>query len=109
MPFQEGQSGNPGGSLKKRNLLTSALDRALLAEDSKRVREIAEKIVTLAAEGDKWAVEFVWDRVEGKVPVNVKQEVDVTHRHDDVSAADRRIAEILAAGARGDATQALPH
>jgi hypothetical protein len=107
MPFDSGQSGNPGGSLKKRNMLSSALDKALLADDARKVREIADKIVALASEGDKWAVEFVWDRVEGKVPV--KQEVDVTHRHDDLSAADRRIEEILAAGARGDVTQALPH
>jgi hypothetical protein len=108
MPFKPGESGNPAGS-RKRNLLSAALDRALLADDAKKVRDISDKLVALAAEGDKWAIEFVWDRVEGKVTQSVNQTIDVTHRADDVSAADRRIEEILASRARGDASQAVSH
>ena len=65
MGWKPGESGNPAGSGQKPFL--SALKRAIAQDDSKRLRESAEQLLTLAAQGEPWAVNMLADRLDGKV------------------------------------------
>jgi hypothetical protein len=67
MPFEKGQSGNPGGRAKDRpfkDALRLAINRA--DGDKTKLARIAEALVDKAVEGDVAAATFVADRVEGK-------------------------------------------
>jgi hypothetical protein len=68
MPFVKGQSGNPGGHggpLPPRPF-EAALKRAIIQENSYRLRQMAEQVLDLAAQGEQWACLFVADRLDGK-------------------------------------------
>lgn len=65
MPFEPGKSGNPNGGAKIKRFY-AALDRAILQDDSKRLREAAEQLLTLASSGEPWAVQMLADRLDGK-------------------------------------------
>lgn len=54
------------------------LRRALLAEDGKNLRAIADALVLKAAEGDVAAIKEIGDRIDGKVaqPVGIGQDPD---------------------------------
>lgn len=43
-----------------------ALNRALLAEDGKKLRSLAEKLIAKAEEGDVTALKEIGDRMDGK-------------------------------------------
>lgn len=75
MAWKKGESGNPLGSKPDKPFL-EALNRAIKAEDGKRLRAAAEKVLTLAAGGEQWAVHFLADRTDGK-PVQ-QQQIDQT-------------------------------
>ena len=45
---------------------TEAINRVLVQEDGKKMRELAEKLVAKALEGDVSALKEVGDRMEGK-------------------------------------------
>lgn len=67
-PWQPGQSGNPNGRPKKEitisDILRAGLDEKI---DGKTRREhILNKVLWMAGAGDKWAIEFIADRTEGK-------------------------------------------
>lgn len=59
-----GQPGNQNG--KKGKLFYNQLRVALVQEDSRKLRTIAEKLVTAAEQGEPWAIKEVIDRVDGK-------------------------------------------
>jgi hypothetical protein len=65
MPFVPGQSGNPTGK-RRESAFRAALDRAVAQDDGKRLRDAAEKLLSLAAEGEAWAVKELADRLDGK-------------------------------------------
>ncbi len=65
MPWEPGQSGNPEGA-KKQKIFAAALHRAITQEDGKRVRDAAEKLLDLAAEGEAWAIRELRDTLDGK-------------------------------------------
>jgi hypothetical protein len=44
-----------------------AINRALLAEDGKKLRELADRIIERAKEGDVAALKEIGDRIDGKV------------------------------------------
>lgn len=44
----------------------ATLERAIKADDSKRLRAAAEKLLDLAAVGESWAVKELGDRLDGK-------------------------------------------
>ena len=71
MRYVKGQSGNPAGRPKKGETMTDAL-RAVLRERGADGRPnrigIAKKIIDKALSGDTWAINYVFERVEGKVP-----------------------------------------
>lgn len=66
MPFQPGQSGNPGGRAKDK-IFRAALDRAIAQDDGKKVRAAAEKLLELAVAGEAWAMQMLAERTDGKV------------------------------------------
>ena len=67
MPFEKGQSGNPGGRPKSQPFRT-ALDMEIKAagEDHQVLRGIAAKLVEAAQGGDLQAITAVADRLDGK-------------------------------------------
>ncbi len=61
----------PGNRLAKGNPMAGRVEqfRAVLLEVAQeRFSEVANKLLDLAAEGERWAVELVFDRCLGKVP-----------------------------------------
>lgn len=65
----------PGNQLSaKGRRVERILERACLQDDDRRLREGVEKVLDLFAEGDKWAVEYVTDRLDGKA----RQSMDLT-------------------------------
>ena len=57
-------TGHRNGSQQK--LWEDAIRRAVLADDGKRLRAIAERLLDKAAEGDIAAMKELGDRVDGK-------------------------------------------
>lgn len=56
--------GNQNG--KKGKLFYNQLRVALVQEDSRKLRNIAQKLVDAAEQGEPWAVKEIMDRVDGK-------------------------------------------
>ena len=78
-PFKKGQSGNPKGRPKKENAISDILNRLLdTPKDDKTQREILlERVLQMALKGDRWAINFIADRTEGKALERViKQKVN---------------------------------
>ena len=100
-PFKPGQSGNPSGRPK------AVLSRALRAEIDKldgaapdaptKAERIAEKVVTLALDGNLEAIRLIYDRVEGKPRQSVTLTIDRAEK------VERALEQLQAeARARGD-------
>lgn len=69
MPLESSDKGGgqPGNqNAKKGKLFYDALRIALLQEDRKRLRNITDKLVKAAENGDAWAVKEIMDRMDGK-------------------------------------------
>ena len=68
MPFTKGQSGNPSGrrhEQKFRSMLEIALaDHG--QDQTPRLRKIADQVVIAAEKGERWAIEMIADRLDGK-------------------------------------------
>jgi hypothetical protein len=56
--------GNQNG--KKGKLFYNQLRKALVQEDSLKLRKIADKLVGAAEKGEPWAIKEVIDRVDGR-------------------------------------------
>lgn len=72
MPFKKGESGNPGGRHKS-NLSKMLSDYLMLRDPASKKRHdqvIAERVTAMAESGDLEAIQFIWERLEGKVPTN---------------------------------------
>jgi len=76
------------------------LQRAIKQGDPEKLRNIAEKVLDLATEGERWAVEFLADRLDGKAKQHIEATVDaaVTFEHV-VSKSDELRAKIRAKSA----------
>lgn len=75
-----------------------AINRALLAEDGKKLRALAEKLIEKALEGDVAALKEVGDRSDGKPHQSVALSGEVSLRKA-VELTDDQLAEIaLASG-----------
>ena len=72
--WKKGESGNPSGRRSHRQL-TEALKAELAKGDT--AIEIIRKVVSLAKGRERWAVELIFDRVEGKAhqPVDIYAEL----------------------------------
>lgn len=64
MAERGGQPGNKNAT--KNKLWEDALRRALLAEDGKKLRTLADKLIERAENGDVQALKEVGDRIDGK-------------------------------------------
>jgi len=73
MAFVPGQSGNPAGTQPSKPFM-QALGRAIAQDDAKRLRQCAETLLDLAAQGEAWAVQMLADRLDGKP----KQQTEVS-------------------------------
>lgn len=78
---------------------SDAIRRALLANDGKKLRAIAEKVVEKAEEGDMAAIREIGDRIEGRP----RQQMEVTGADGkdlipptDMLEVARRLGHILA-------------
>lgn len=61
MPFEPG---NKHGGKRKR--FEQTIDRIVAQDDGKRLRAVAERIWTLAEEGERWACEMLRDTLDGR-------------------------------------------
>lgn len=71
MVWAPGQSGNPSGTQRPK-VVQAAIRRAVADEDGQKLRRIADKVVQLAQDGERWAVEFVRDTLDGKPAQNIE-------------------------------------
>jgi hypothetical protein len=68
--------GKPKGTKHMSTILSGALD--LSNKDGLTNQEvIIQKVIDLAKEGNMKAIELVWNRVEGKSPVTVEQNMPI--------------------------------
>ena len=85
---------------------SDAIRRALLANDGKKLRALADRLVDRALEGDVSAIREVGDRVEGKarqqMEVTGKDGADLVPQVDMLELA-RRIGFVLASAANAKA------
>jgi hypothetical protein len=67
------ERGAPEGNQNaKGRLFNSALKRAVVQDDGKRLRATAEKLLDLAAAGEAWAVRELADRLDGKAAQGIQ-------------------------------------
>jgi uncharacterized lipoprotein YmbA len=76
----------------------NALERAIAQEDAKRLRAAAEKLLDMAAEGVPWALEFLVERLDGRVAQSVSISGEVAHTVRSVSETDSLLEGVLAGG-----------
>lgn len=67
----------------KSKLFDGVLRRAIEQDDGKRIRACAEKLLTLASEGEPWAVKELIDRLDGRAV-----------QFAEISVADARVDEL---------------
>ena len=77
-----GQPGNQNA--RKGKLFYDAIRIALVQEDKKKLRSIADKLIKAAESGEPWAVKEVMDRMDGK-PIQATE----------ISGADGGLLETL--------------
>ncbi|GAG14152.1 unnamed protein product [marine sediment metagenome] len=69
--WNKGKSGNPNGRPPNAKCLTDLLRRKLAAKDpdgKPKMDVITDKVIALALTGERWAVELIYDRLEGRPP-----------------------------------------
>ncbi len=94
MPFEKG---NKLGVNKK--LFAQALRRAVVQSDGKALRDIAEKQIEKAREGDLQAAVFIRDTLDGKPVQQIEMEAEINDkRSKDMSIGElqRAIADEIA-------------
>ena len=90
------EKGNKLGTKSK--AFDAALRRAIAQDEGKRLRASAEKLLDLASDGERWAVEMLADRLDGKA----RQTVDITAPDlEDMSLGDLRSAVAAAIAGTG--------
>lgn len=86
--------GNVGGqpdnknSAKSNRLWAETIRRAVTQADGKKLRDIADKLIEKAAEGDIQAIKELGDRLDGKSIQSVDAKVDTTVTVEIVRFAD---------------------
>lgn len=101
--FKAGESGNPGGRPKGSVNITRHIREALERADEKRSRELADRLIQLASEGNAAAIKQVMDRIDGPV----KEQVEHSGSIDGITD-DERAARTLAILERGRARRTGP-
>lgn len=76
---RKNNSSKPGPrGRQKGRIITDHLESILERDSGIRARVICEQVVQMAEQGCEWAIKWVTDRTEGKVPdtLNVNQTID---------------------------------
>lgn len=60
----------------------AALRRAIAQDDADRLRKAAEKLLTLAADGEQWAIRELADRLDGKATQQIDANVSVNNHEE---------------------------
>lgn len=88
MAFEEGnQLAAKGRKVEK------MIERALLQENDKRLREGIEKLLDNVANGERWALEFVTDRLDGKPAQAMTLKGDLDNPLTVISKIERAIVD----------------
>ena len=81
MPFEKGQSGNPGGRPKDKPFADALrMELKVAGDDHRKLRKIARALIAKAEDGDLAAIREIADRLDGKVV----PAVDMTEPRGDV-------------------------
>ena len=100
MPFEKGNKLGGDSGLK---LFDGALRRAIAQDSSKRLRDAAEQLLTLASQGEAWALQMLADRLDGKPG----QSVAIQHTHRKVTDyTDEQLTAIAFGSGAGNAAAA---
>jgi hypothetical protein len=71
------KGGQPGNKNAVKNRpFADAINKAIAQDDGKRLRKIAEALLTKASEGDVTAIKEFADRVDGKVIQGIEGQLD---------------------------------
>ena len=94
MPFQ------PGNQIgRKSRDWEAAVRRAIIGDDGKRLRGAAETVLSLAEQGERWAVEMLRDTLDGKA----RQAIDLQSEEGRTLAVSIVYGEAVAASLIVDA------
>lgn len=103
MPFEKGNTLSVGGKPK---LFDATLRRAIQQDDGKRLRACVEQLLTLASQGEAWAVKELIDRLDGRA-IQIAEVSIADARVDELS--DNELLRLAAAGRdRTPETQSSP-
>lgn len=104
MPFTKGQSGNPGGKPKSKpfaDMLRIAVNEAT-EDGGKKLRALADALVSKAVAGDVQAIKEVADRLDGKPAQQIIASGDpdnpIEHVHRDAERFTSLVAGIATRG-----------
>ena len=97
MPFEKGHVHNQN---PKR--VQNMLERIVAQDNDQKLRAGLEKVLQLFAEGDRWAIEYVTDRLDGKATQTTN--VNIT-KH--ISELNEQELLTIASGARDTQSQEL--
>ena len=73
-----GQLGNKNATKNKPWI--GALNKAIAQGDAERLRNIAEKLLKAAEEGEPWAIKELADRLDGRSVQPINASIDATAR-----------------------------
>lgn len=79
MPFLKGQSGNPGGKTGQKIIADQLRKEAMRSARGKpnNLERMCAKVWREAVNGRPWAVQFITERLDGKVPQPVDGQVGI--------------------------------
>lgn len=97
--FEAGNTASVGkGRDTSRVTWHETLQRAIKQDNANRVRQAAEKLLDLAAEGEQWAIKELADRMDGKATQFIDTTIrEVAPAKDRIESIEQRLMEIVAA------------
>jgi hypothetical protein len=77
--WKPGQSGNPNGRPKKGMAITDLLKELLDTTVGERTKRelIMDNVIEMALNKDRWAIEYLTDRTEGKALERIEQKIEM--------------------------------
>jgi hypothetical protein len=80
MTWKPGASGNPKGRKAEKPFLDALrMEIAAAGENHFALRQIAKQVIAKATDGEPWAVQLMFERLDGKVPQPIEGEHTITH------------------------------
>lgn len=100
--WKKGESGNPNGAQREKRFY-NALERAVLADNGQKLRDIAERLLDCALKGEAWAISLLADRLDGKAA----QSIDMTIRRTALEMEDAELLDLARRGSDGTAAETV--